>query len=130
MDSTTRSNYLRHLEFFAIVSALSNNGASQTRVRRGVCRHKATPPWREKGLIATQSGLESLTSVPAENEAKRSVNLLPVDWINSVNTTANREYIRCFHPLDFFAWKDSLSDKHLDVINMCAWILIPIIYCN
>lgn len=122
---TTRdtSNCLCHC-----LCALLNNGASRSRIRRGVCRHKATPPWRKKGLIAIQSGLEPLTSVPVESEAKRSVNLLPVDWITSVNTTANREYIRRFHR--FLPWKDSFSDKCSDVINMGAWILMQIICYN
>lgn len=78
MDSTMRSNYLRHLELFMplFMRSLEQRREPIT-VKTG--RVPSQSYSALKGLIAIQSGLEPLTSVPTESEAKRSVNLLPVD---------------------------------------------------
>jgi len=76
---------------------LSNNGASRSRVRRGVCHHKATPPWREKGLIAIQSSLELLSSVPTSQKRRDrlicSLLIESIQWIRQPIESAYSTFI-------------------------------------
>jgi len=85
------------------------------RIRRGVCRHKATPPRQEKGLIAVSKRFWAISECPRawRKESKRRGRLTcsPVDWINSVDVVIAREY-------DIFCRFFQLVQRIVNIINI------------